>query len=154
MWTKRAIVRQAFEELGLASYVFDEQPEQLESVKRRLDVMMGTWNAEGIRLSYPMNGPTASDLDDDSGLPDIAIEAVYLNLAVLIGPMFGKIVSETTKARAKMCKDIIFARGHIPPTQRIPTTMPAGAGNRRGLIYVSPTTDPLTDGSGGTILEL
>ena len=32
-WTKRQIVEQALEELGLASYVFDMQPEQVESAK-------------------------------------------------------------------------------------------------------------------------
>ena len=34
-WTKRQIVEQALEELGLASYVFDMQPEQVESAKRK-----------------------------------------------------------------------------------------------------------------------
>ena len=30
-WTKRQIVTQAFEEIGLASYVFDLEPEQLRA---------------------------------------------------------------------------------------------------------------------------
>ena len=38
-WTKRQFVTQAFEEIGLASYVFDLTPEQLQSALRRLDAM-------------------------------------------------------------------------------------------------------------------
>lgn len=153
MWTKRDIVNQAMEELGLASYVFDLQPEQLESVKRRLDLMMGTWNAEGIRLGYPVASPGASDLDEDSNIPDVAVESVYLNLSVLIGPMFGKVVSETTKSRAKMTKDIITSRSIVPPTQKLPGTMPSGGGNRYTRPFITPPSDPVTDGSGGTIVE-
>ena len=46
-WTKRQFVAQAFEEIGLASYVFDLTPEQLQSALRRLDTMMAAWNALG-----------------------------------------------------------------------------------------------------------
>lgn len=153
MWKKRDIVTQALEELGLASYVFDMQPEQLESVKRRLDVLIAGWNAEGIRIGYPVGTLGTSDLDQDSGIPDVSIEAVYTNLAVLIGPMFGRVVSETTKARAKFTKDILMARGLIPPRQKIPATMPAGAGNRASNPFLSPASEPVTDGSGGIIVE-
>lgn len=153
MWKKRDLVTQALEELGLASYVFDMQPEQLESVKRRLDLMMAAWNAEGIRLGYPLASLETSDLDEDSMLPDVSIEAVYLNLAVLIGPMFGRVVSDTTKGRAKMSKDILMSRGFVPPRQRLPSTMPAGAGNRYTQPFLYPASEPVTDGSGGTIVE-
>mgnify|MGYP003525752305 CR=1 FL=1 len=51
-WTKRQFVTQAFEEIGLAAYVFDLTPEQLQSALRRLDSMMASWNAKGIRLGY------------------------------------------------------------------------------------------------------
>ena len=73
-YTKRDIVEQAFEEIGLASYVFDLQPQQLESALRRLDAMMATWNAKGIRLGYPLpSSPADSDLDQEVGVPDNAI---------------------------------------------------------------------------------
>jgi len=153
MWKKRDIVNQALEELGLASYTFDMQAEQLESVKRRLDVLVAGWNAEGIRIGYPIGTLGTSDLDQDSGIPDVSIEAVYTNLAVLIGPMFGRVVSETTKARAKFTKDILMARGFTPPSQKIPATMPAGAGNRFSHPFLVPASEPVTDGSGGVIVE-
>lgn len=153
MWKKRDIVTQALEELGLASYVYDMQPEQLESVKRRLDVMVAGWNAEGIRIGCPIGTLGTSDLDEDSGIPDVSIEAVYTNLAVLIGPMFGRVVSETTKGRAKHTKDVLMARAFVPPRQILPSTMPAGAGNRFSQPFITPTSEPVTDGSGGVIVE-
>jgi hypothetical protein len=39
-YKKRQFISAAFEEIGLASYVFDLQPEQLESALRRLDAMI------------------------------------------------------------------------------------------------------------------
>lgn len=152
MWKKRDVVLQALEELGLSGAVYDMQPEQLESVKRRLDLQMAAWNADGIRLGYPLN-LESSDLDDDSGLPDWSIEGVYLNLAVMIGPMFGRVVSDTTKARAKQTKNTIVSRFHVPPTQKIPSYMPAGAGNLGYYPYLTVPTEPVTDGSSGVIVE-
>ena len=49
-WTKREYIEQAFEEIGLASYVFDLTPEQLQSALRKLDAMLAEWNAKGLRL--------------------------------------------------------------------------------------------------------
>ena len=36
-YSKRQIVEQAFEELGLATYVFDMTPDQFDSALKRLD---------------------------------------------------------------------------------------------------------------------
>jgi hypothetical protein len=51
-WTKREFVVQAFSEIGLASYVYDLQPEQLQTALNRLDSMLATWNG----LSSPGRG--------------------------------------------------------------------------------------------------
>ena len=55
-YTKRDIVNQAFGEIGMADYVFDLQPQQLDSALRQLDMMMATWNGKGIRIGYPIFG--------------------------------------------------------------------------------------------------
>ena len=39
-WTKQQLVEQAFEEIGMANYVFDLQVEQLQSAMYQLDAMM------------------------------------------------------------------------------------------------------------------
>ena len=100
-YSKRQFVAAAFEEIGLASYAFDLQPQQFESALRRLDAMMASWNALGIRLGYPLpSSPQFSDLDAQSEVPDSANEAIITNLAVKIAPGYGKQVMPDTKATA------------------------------------------------------
>jgi hypothetical protein len=158
-YTKRDIVEQAFEEIGLASYVFDLQPQQLDSALRRLDSMMATWNAKGLRLAYPLpSSPSDSDLDQEIGAPDSAIEAMYLNLAVRISGGFGKTVSPDTKAAAKRAYNEVVANAAKPVEMQLGNeTIPAGAGNKGYRYYNNPflrePKDPLTVGTDG-ILDL
>jgi len=158
-YTKRDIVNQAFEEIGLASYVFDLQPQQLDSALRRLDMMMATWNGKGIRLGYPLpSSPTDSDLDQEVGVPDNAFEAMYLNLAIRISGGFGKTVSPDTKAAAQRAYNEVVANLTLPIEMQLGNeTIPAGAGNKGWRYYNNPflrePQDPITVGSDG-ILDL
>jgi len=130
-YTKREIVEAAFEEIGLSEYVFDLQPQQLESALRRLDAMMATWNGRGIRLGYPLpSSPTDSDLDEDSYLPDAANEAAITNLAIRIAPSYGKTPSAETKSAAKIAYDLLLSKAAHPIEMQLPSTMPRGAGNK------------------------
>jgi hypothetical protein len=157
MWTKRALISEAFAELGLAASDFDIQPEEIQTALRRLDAMMATWDAKGIRLGYalPAN-PADSDPDQDSGIPDTAAETVYLNLAMRIAPSFGKVVSVDTRRNAGAGYDRlqIATAQPLPPQQR--ETMPRGAGNKtwRPLsspFFPTPSTDPLQVTPGGDL---
>jgi hypothetical protein len=155
-WTKRQFVTQAFEEVGLAAYVFDLTPEQLQSALRRLDSMMAAWNAKGIRLGYPIpTNPQNSDLDEETNVPDSANEAVYLNLGIRIAPGFGKTLAPETKASAKMSYDTLLSLAAMPPEQQLPGTMPSGAGNKPWRTYDNPflnrPVDPLLAGEDGPI---
>lgn len=155
-WTKRQFVAQAFEEIGLASYVFDLSPEQMESALRRLDSMMATWNSKGIRLGYPIpSSPQDSNLDAETGVPDSANEAIYLNLGIRLAPSFGKTVSADTKAAAKMAYDSLLSRAAMPMEQQMPAHMPAGAGNKpwrnTDNPFLTPPVDPLLAGQDGPI---
>ena len=130
-WTKRQFVEQAFDEIGLASYIFDLQPEQLQSALRRLDTMMATWNAQGIRLAYPLpSNPQDSDLDQETDVPDSAYEAIYTNLAIRIAPSFGKQVAIEVKTTAKQAYNVLLQRATYPIEMQLPRTMPAGAGQK------------------------
>ena len=130
-WTKRQFIVQAFDEIGLASYVFDLAPEQLESALRRLDAMLASWNAVGIRIGYPIpSSPQNSDLDEQTGVPDAANEAIYTNLGIRIAPSIGKTVSADTKAIAKQAYETLLARAAMPMEQQFNGSVPAGAGNR------------------------
>jgi len=155
-WTKRQFVVQAFEEIGLASYVFDLSPEQMESALRRLDSMMATWNSKGIRLGYPIpSSPQDSDLDAETSVPDSANEAIYLNLGIRLAPSFGKTVSADTKTTAKMAYDNLLSRAAMPMEQQLPGSMPAGAGNKPWCKndgpFLTPPVDPLLAGQDGEI---
>jgi hypothetical protein len=154
-WTKRQFVVQAFEEIGYASYVYDLEPEQLQAALRRLDAMVATWNAKGIRLGYPLpSSPENSDLDTETNVPDSANEAIYTNLAIKIAPTVGKMVSQDTKATAKSAYDTLVMRAAMPPEMQLPGTLPSGAGNKPWRYddeYITDPSDPLLAGGDGEL---
>lgn len=133
MWTKQQIIEQAFDELALAGFTFDLDPDQLESALRKLDTMMAAWGSVGISLGYllPAN-PDDSNLDDETGIPDTAVEAVYMNLAVKLAASRGKTLSAETKAAAKVGYERLLGAAARDAARRapMPNTMPRGAGNK------------------------
>lgn len=151
-WTKRQFIEQAFEELGLAAYVFDLTPEQIQSALRRLDSMMATWNAKGIRLGYPIpSSPQNSNSTDETQVPDAANEAIYTNLALRIAPSFGKTPSTELKGNAKACYDLLLMRASLPPEQQL-AALPSGAGNKptnSETQFITPAPEPLKVGEDG-----
>jgi hypothetical protein len=155
-YSKRQFVAAAFEEIGLASYVFDLQPEQLQSAMRRIDAMMADWNGKGIRLGYPLPGsPQDSDLDEPTLVPDSANQAIITNLAIRIAPGYGKVLMPETKAVAKDSYNTLLQRATAPIPQQLPSTMPAGAGNKPWRVYdnpfIRPPVDPALAGPDGPI---
>lgn len=158
-YKKREIIELAFEEIGLAAYVFDLQPQQINGALRRLDTMMATWNGRGLRLGYPLpSSPSESDPDQECDVPDAAFEAMGLNLAVRIAPGYGKTVSPDTKASARSAYNQLMAQAAKPiPMQLDRYSIPAGAGNkgwREGYDpFLNEPTDPLEVGPDG-ILDL
>lgn len=155
-WTKRQFILQAFEEIGIASYAFDVQPEQMQSALRRLDAMMADWNGKGIRLGYPIPlDPESSDLDDQSLVPDRANEAIITNLAVRIAPAYGATVSAETKAVAHNSYGTLLSVAAFPQEQQYPGTLPVGAGNKYWRSSHSPFShqpeDPLLIGPDGPL---
>jgi hypothetical protein len=130
-YSKRQYVEAAFEEIGMANYVFDLQPEQRESAMRRLDAMMAEWNAKGIRLGYPLpSSPQQSDLDEQTYVPDSANQAIITNLAMRIAPSYGKQVMAGTMATAKSSYNTILSQATFPTEKQFPDTLPSGAGNK------------------------
>lgn len=155
-YSKRQFIAAAFEEIGLASYAFDLQPEQQQSALRRLDSMMADWNGKGIRLGYPIPGsPQFSDLDEPSEVPDSANEAIITNLALRLAPSYGKTVSPNTQATAKDSYNTVLSRAVHPSQQQLPGTMPAGSGNKPWRVYdnpfIRPPVDPVTVGPDGPL---
>lgn len=128
-YTKRQFITAALEEIGIASYEFELTAEQEQAALRRLDSMMADWNARGIRVSYPMpSSPELSNIDSETSVPDRCNEAIITNLAVRLAPSYGKTVSTDTKATAKRGYNLLLSV--LPTEQQLPTSMPAGAGNK------------------------
>jgi hypothetical protein len=155
-YSKRQFVSAAFEEIGLASYAFDLQPQQFESALRRLDSMIADWNGKGIRLGYPLpSSPQFSDLDAQSEVPDSANEAIITNLATRIAPSYGKQVMPQTMVTARNAYQTLLSRATMPFEQQLPGTMPSGAGNKPWRVYDDPflrrPVDPLLAGQDGQI---
>lgn len=140
MWTKRQIIEQAFEEIGLASYVFDLTPDQLESALRRLDLMVASWQARNIQIGYPLPAsPGNSNIDEEIQTSLNNNEALVLNLAVRLAPAYGKSVSPDTKATAKLLYDQLLIEAAMPYEQQFVRTLPLGAGYKRtDQVFVNP----------------
>jgi hypothetical protein len=153
-WTKRQLLSQAYEEIGLANYVFDIQPEQEMSALRRLDAMVQSWEQEGVRLGYAASSTSdGSDLDQDSGIPDTANEAVYTNLAIRLASSVGKVPSVELKVIAKAGKDSLLARAAYPRQRRL-GQMAAGAGYKTpwNQVFINtPSDSPLRQSGDGTL---
>ena len=148
-WTKRQFVTMALEQIGIASYTFDLAPEQLESGLRQLDAMMAMWNAMGVRLGYPLHSsPTESDLDEETNVPDMATEAVFLNLAIRLAPSYGRVMAPSLRDNAHRALLAVMTITARPIEQQV-TALPRGAGSRRWKRerpFLDPPTDDLLAG--------
>ena len=155
-YTRRQFIASAFEEIGMADYVFDLQPEQLQGAARRLDSMLLDWNARGIRLGPNISATVdVADLDTDMGLPDTANEAVICNLAMKIAPSYGKQVQAGTIMSAKNALNTLYSIAASPPRMRLPATMPQGAGNKPWAWgygpFIVPEAAPIDAGNAGEL---
>ena len=157
-WTKRDYLRQAFEEIGLASYIYDLTPEQLWSALRRLDSMMASFNANGVCVGWQMSTePNMSDIDFQTRVPDAANEAIYLNLAVRLASSYGRVVSPELKTLADSCYSTLLNWTIRPiPQRHYPNTLPLGAGAKPWRNYLNPFVRqepaPLLDNSDNKII--
>lgn len=153
-WTRRQLIEQAFEEIGIGSG-FTLAPDMLDSARQRLDAMMATWNGMGIRVGYPLTSSTLSDLDTDTAVPDSAVEAIYTNLAIKIAPTYGKQVAPETRVNARAAYGVLLQRAVTPTSMQFPETLPYGAGNQPWRYAITPffpqPTDPIDAGADGEI---
>lgn len=142
-WTKRQIASESFRELGLADYDYDIDPDEEQTALRRLNAMMGTFEARGIQCGYNFPG----GLDDDSGLSDQAVETIYLHLAIRMGPAFGKSLQPQVMKNAEEGYQALLFAAAAPQQMQQPRTLPRGQGTkpwRTNRPYNFPnTTDPV-----------
>jgi hypothetical protein len=152
-WTKKQLLDAAFTEIGLQNYAYDVEPEDIQNAIVTMDAMVAEW---GLNLSYHMSGdPSMSNQQEESGLPIWANKAVYQNLAVEIGPTFGKVIPLSLKVSAKRGLATIQTKCATIPRPQYDPRLPVGQGNKP---YIDTTrqffkpTDPLTDDNGAPLL--
>jgi len=156
-YTKRQFIEAAFDELGMAAYTFDMQPEQYQSALRRLDAMMADWYERGILLGYPLPGsPQGSSLEEQTLVPDRANDAIITNLAVRLAPSYGKQIQPATMTSARYALNTLLVRAARPGVMQFPSQTPAGAGNKYwgqfwGPFLRPPQADEVLVESGGEI---
>lgn len=130
MVTKRDIITAALNEVGISSYSFDIQPEQLTSALGQMDRMVASWSIQGPSFQYLQGSP---DIDTPIIAPDWAHDALVLCLAVRLGPSYGRGSSPETKQAATAALNAVRARVMVAtmPEVRVDNmAIPAGAGHR------------------------
>jgi hypothetical protein len=141
-WTKRQLIESAFIEAGLAAFAFDLTPAQLLAACRQLDNLMTAWDADGIKLGYAFTlNPDNSEPDTPSNVPPFANDAVVQNLAVRIGPAFGKMISPETKDAASRRLSSLSMRFAVPNVMKVPGGTYLGQGNKTDFSYFTPDPD-------------
>tara|TARA_R110002126_G_scaffold37750_6_gene113491 strand:- start:191 stop:667 length:477 start_codon:yes stop_codon:yes gene_type:complete len=130
-YTKKQFIEDAFDEVGLASYVYDLTADELQTQLRKLDRMMANWIGKGIVIGYPLpSSPSTSLITSETTVPDSANEAIVCNLAIRIAPSFGKVVSQDTLMSARSGYQTLLSRATMPKEMQLPGTMPLGQGNK------------------------
>lgn len=154
-WTKGAIVQDAFAEIAIAGHIFDLDPDEIALSLRTLDLMMATWQSQGIRLGYNISAtPDGSAETQDSGLPLEAVEAVKLGLAIRLAAGKGKSLAPSTTRTAKAAYDALMSRAASQQVreQQWPSGVPYGAGNSRYRpLTPEPNTGPLNTDTAGNL---
>ena len=141
-WTKRQFIKAALEEIGLADYIYDMEPEQLQNALRKLEAMLGMWDSKGIQIGFPISAnPETADLDTETNAPDAANEPIYTNLALRIAGGFGKVPSQELKDRAKYSYKELLNFKARPKEMQFPNTLIRGAGNKPWRDTYSPFVD-------------
>lgn len=152
-WTKEDLLKTAFSELGMADFYYDLEPEQIQDAARKMEAMIAEW---GLRLGYNQSSnPQDIDVSADSGLPDSANSAVYLNVALRLGRTYGKQIPRDLRIDARIAlEDLTVQKIVIPQKDFAPGTL-CGAGNEHILmdfIYM-PESDPeIVAGNDGDLI--
>lgn len=158
-WTKQQLVDQAFAEIGLPVEVYNVGADQMARALNRLDAMMATWYGAGIHVGYALaSNPGDSALEAESGLADITVEAVYLNLAIRLAPGRGKMVSPELRTSANQAYATLEKAAAAPVQQQFRNNLPLGAGNKtwryNGDPFMRNAVDPITVTTDGADLDL
>lgn len=131
--SKADIIQMAREECATAGFDFEATAEEDASALRRLQSMLAEWeDNQGIALGYNFAANGYGSVEDDSGIPRGALEAVSCYLALRLAPNMGKMLSsESKQAMTRSMSALRAAYQAIPPMQLARNTIRGAGSNRR-----------------------
>jgi hypothetical protein len=132
--TKGTLVIRALGKLGIANYVFDTEAEEDVSALRQLDSLAARWQGKLEPFGYLQPSTNGTSLPSDSaGIEEQDVDAFVTNLAVLLGPDYGKQAPGTLLKQAAETRSELFCRYARQIEYQMPCRVPTGAGNDRPL---------------------
>ena len=132
MITKRDIVDEAFELLGMSGYNLDDSPEDSQSVLLSLDNMMAGMQSGSYDFGYILaDDVTDSYLGADSGIKRDALSGISHKLALRICSIYGKQPPVLLLSQADDAYNAMLTIYQNIPSVEYPTdNVVLGAGNK------------------------
>lgn len=147
---KSVLIEGAYEFCGLNGQEYERTPEEMSTGLKRLNSLMALLLKKGVNLGY--NAPIHGNglLEEGSGVPDDATEAVSALLAKRLAPSLGAQLTPEASALAASGMSDLLAHYSCPPPSRHPTSRMRSAGRGHGRILSIDTLGPV-DGDPGDL---
>ena len=134
--TKGEIVENAFTEIGMASYVYQLQAEDIAFGLQLLEYVILFLDSEGIELNWPLaDDPFKVDPQEQVNLPPYSISGVTAQLAIDLCSGYGKSPNPATVMRAARGFNSMISVGAMPGRIALNHAVPLGSGNKYWRMY-------------------
>jgi hypothetical protein len=152
-WTKRQFIDRALSGIGLGKRSYTASAEDYSDALEIADSMVAEWQGRlGLGIGWPLtSNPDDSSLDDATEVPLPYVACVWSNLAVLIGPEFGKQAFRETKVLASESYNTMSKNLSKPRPKQQPQGVPLGGGNRWRRRIFTPKPDEFSESTDNTI---
>lgn len=127
--TKRAIIEMAYEDCGLAGYVFERTDDEFASGLRKLNTLMGEWPWNTLKFNLPTYGQ--GELAEFSGLDDKYIHAVSQYLAMRLAANMGKSMPIEYMRTCNRSLMLLQSEAAVVPKIGFTQGTPKGQGHRQ-----------------------
>ena len=136
--TKKQIILDAYASFGYVDYFYNADVEQIDFALRILNRMLADWESEGVSIGYNLG----SDIQENSGIPEYASNAVIANLTIMLASSFGKNLSQDSKENAINSYNNLKLKFLTIPILPRNNLIPQGQGAR---VYNTNASNFLTD---------
>lgn len=129
--TKQVIVEAALENMRLSSYIFDNSPALLNSLLRKLDMLMYQYHSEGFDLLYNLPDKIGGSLlNDIAGIDQSNVFYISQLLAYYHIESMGKQLSPQMIIAKDNAYNKLYLKTHTIPSVKLSHSTPVGAGNK------------------------